>query len=79
MPGHADAERPSPRALFGERLRSLRIESGLSQEELADRSHVHRTYVSSVERGQRNVSIDIIVRLAEALDIPASELFEGWG
>lgn len=78
MPGHTDAERRSPRVQFGERLRSLRLERGMSQEALADRAVVHRTYVSSVERGQRNVSIDIIVRLAAALDVPASDLFTDW-
>lgn len=65
------------RAPFGERLRQLRTASGFSQEELAHRSGLHRTYVSSVERGRRNVSLDNIMKLARALDVEASELLRG--
>lgn len=62
------------RLAFGERVRALRNEVGLSQEALADRAELHRTYVGSIERGERNVSLDNIYRLADALDIPAREL-----
>ncbi|MEM7503800.1 MAG: helix-turn-helix transcriptional regulator [Pseudomonadota bacterium] len=55
-------------------LRRLRTAAGLSQEELASRAELHRTYVSSVERGQRNVSVENIFRLADALQVPAEEL-----
>ena len=60
---------------FGERLRLMRQEKNLSQEELAYRAGLHRTYVSSVERGERNVSLVNIHKLAAALDIDVSKLF----
>ena len=60
---------------FGDRLRALRLEAGISQEELADRSGLHRTYVSSVERGQRNIALANIHSLADALGVDVRELF----
>jgi transcriptional regulator with XRE-family HTH domain len=54
---------------FGDRLKEVRLAGGISQMELAHRSGLHPTYVSSVERGQRNVSLINIYRLAEALEI----------
>ena len=59
---------------FGQRLRSIRIEKGLSQEELAQKAGLHRTYVSSVERGERNISLVNIAKLAAALGLKPSEL-----
>lgn len=64
------------RQQFGRRLRVLRKERGLSQERLGVRSGLHRTYVGSVERGQRNVSLDAIYALAKGLAVPAGELFD---
>jgi transcriptional regulator with XRE-family HTH domain len=63
------------RRVFGDRLRAFRLKAGLSQEELADRSGLHRTYVSSVERGQRNISLATIHSLADALGIDARDFF----
>ena len=63
------------RHLYGERLRQIRLEKGVSQEALAAAADLHRTYVSSVERGERNVSIVNIARLAAALDVPIREFF----
>jgi transcriptional regulator with XRE-family HTH domain len=60
---------------LGASISKRRIELGLSQEELADKAHVHRTYVSDVERGVRNVSILTLERMAQALDIPLGALF----
>jgi len=55
-------------------LRALRVERGLSQEELAHRAGVHRTYVGSIERAERNVSIDSIERLSLALGVDIVDL-----
>jgi transcriptional regulator with XRE-family HTH domain len=60
---------------LGSSIAKRRAELGLSQEELATKSHVHRTYVSDVERGVRNVSILTLERIALALDIPLGALF----
>jgi transcriptional regulator with XRE-family HTH domain len=64
-------------AAFGRAVRLARIEIGISQEELAARSGLHRTYVGSVERGQRNVSLINIARIARALGVPPAGLFAG--
>jgi transcriptional regulator with XRE-family HTH domain len=60
---------------FGARVRELRTEKGISQEDLAFQSGLHRTYVSSVERGRRNVSLVTVYRIAAALDVPVAVLF----
>lgn len=68
---------PTPiegRRLVGLNIRLLRQAAGLSQEELALAAGINRTYLSSVERGQRNVSIDNICRIAAALDCHPREL-----
>ena len=66
--------RVSARARFAHRLRAQRLERGLSQEELADLAGLHRTYIGSVERAERNISIDSMERLAMALKLDVSEL-----
>lgn len=60
---------------FGKAVRNLRHKEGISQEELADRCKLHRTYVSDVELGKRNVSLENIERLSLALHITLEELF----
>lgn len=64
------APRPKAREVFAERMRSLRQTKALSQEQLADLCGLHRTYIGSVERGERNISIDNMERIAEALKTP---------
>jgi transcriptional regulator with XRE-family HTH domain len=67
--------RPDVRERFGTAVKFRREALGLTQEELADRAGVHRTYLSDVERGTRNLSLVNIDRLAAALRVPLSELF----
>lgn len=64
------------RMRLGRRLRELRQARNLSQEELAFRAGLHRTYVSSVERGERNVALLNIEKLAIAFDVRIHELLE---
>lgn len=59
----------------GARLRSIRLEKGLSQEGLANLADIDRTYVGGVERGERNVSLINVKRLCDALGIDAKDLF----
>ncbi|MBY0458655.1 MAG: helix-turn-helix domain-containing protein [Gemmataceae bacterium] len=61
-------------ARFGRRLREVREGAGLSQEKLAELATLHRTYVSSVERGKRNISLENIERLAVALGVSLRDL-----
>ena len=60
---------------FGKRVRELRLARGLSQEKLAFRSGVHRTYLGGIEQGKRNPSLRNIAAIAEALDVALSQLF----
>jgi transcriptional regulator with XRE-family HTH domain len=60
---------------FGGRVRALRIRLRLSQEALAEKAGIHRTYMGGVERGERNVCLKNILRLAAALGVRPGELF----
>ena len=66
-----------PKSKFGARVRSLREARGWSQEALAAEAGLDRTYIGGVERGERNVSLINIHRIANALGVTASQLFEG--
>ncbi|HRJ02745.1 MAG TPA: helix-turn-helix transcriptional regulator [Hyphomonas sp.] len=62
---------------FGDNVRARREALDLSQEQLAERAELDRTYISGVERGVRNLSLNSVVRIAKALKTSASELCEG--
>ncbi|MDQ3507207.1 MAG: helix-turn-helix domain-containing protein [Actinomycetota bacterium] len=61
---------------FGKAVRGHRKRAGYSQEELAGRAGIHRTYIGGIERGERNPTLVMIHRLAIALDVPPSHLLE---
>jgi transcriptional regulator with XRE-family HTH domain len=62
---------------FGIRICTLRKTLGISQEELASRAGIHRTYLGGVERGERNVGLLNILRISEALEVRPEELLKG--
>lgn len=66
-------------AEFGARVRARRNELGLSQESLAERCELHWTYIGQVERGQRNISLHNILKIAAALELDPGRLVEGLG
>jgi transcriptional regulator with XRE-family HTH domain len=70
----AKTTQPALRAVLAENIRNLRKERQLSQEALADLCELHRTYIGSVEREERNVSLSTLEVLARALQVSASEL-----
>jgi len=59
---------------FAKKVRGLRVEKGWSQEELARRADLHRTYIGAIERHERNVSLQNIERIAKALGVRAKDL-----
>jgi transcriptional regulator with XRE-family HTH domain len=61
---------------FGKRINQLRTENGWSQEELADKSGFHRTYIGMIERAERNISLRNIEKLAQTFNIEIKNLFE---
>jgi transcriptional regulator with XRE-family HTH domain len=66
-----------PKVALGGRVRKLRNALGISQEGLAARANLHRTYIGGIERGERNVSLENIVRLAKSLEVTPGELMQG--
>lgn len=61
---------------FGQSVRFFRKEKGWSQEDLAHAAGLHRTHISIIERGQQNLTLDVIYKLADVLEIQTSKLFE---
>lgn len=70
---------PDIKYRFGVAIRKRRQELNISQEELADRAGLHRTYISDIERGVRNVSLENIEKIVGALRISVSDLFANYG
>ncbi|EHG7610703.1 TPA: helix-turn-helix transcriptional regulator [Klebsiella oxytoca] len=66
----------SIQAQFGAHLKKLRLQSGLSQEAFADKCGLDRTYVSGIERGVRNPTLEVLNVLAQGLEIEIKNLFE---
>lgn len=65
------------RKIFGRNMKKRRTEKGYSQEKLAELSGLHWTYIGSVERGERNISLKNIKKIADALEVKISDLFKG--
>ncbi len=61
---------------FGQTIRKIRLSKDISQEKFADMCDLHRTYISDIELGKRNVSLENIGKMANALDMNISELFQ---
>lgn len=62
---------------FGQKIKKLRLRMGLSQEALAERAFVHRTYIGMIERAEKNITLSNIEKIAKALNVSISKLFEG--
>ena len=74
--GGTDKGRTPRQVEFGDRVRAFRIEAGLSQEALAYESDINRSYIASLEAGQRNPSLDLMARLARALGVDLADLVQ---
>jgi transcriptional regulator with XRE-family HTH domain len=61
---------------FGEKVRFIRKERGLSQEQLAHNANLHRTYIGMIERAEKNITLLNIEKIAEALNVPVHELLK---
>jgi transcriptional regulator with XRE-family HTH domain len=72
-------QRSDVKWLFGRAVRKRRRELDLSQEQLAERADLHRNYISDIERGERNPSLENIQKIARSLDMKVSELFIEYG
>ena len=64
------------KAKLGSRIKSLRLENKISQEKLSHLSNLDRTYMHSIEKGERNISIETIEKISKALNIPIHELLK---
>jgi transcriptional regulator with XRE-family HTH domain len=66
----------STERLFGKRVRERRLALGLTQQELADRAGLHRSYVGEIELGRRNITIKNVVKIAKALQVDIASLLK---
>lgn len=60
---------------FGKKVRELRIKQNISQEKLAEKANVHRTYIGMIERAEKNITLINIEKIAKALDVNINDLF----
>ena len=65
----------SPQQRLGKRIRQLRLKKGWRQEQLAERTNRHWTYIGGIERGERNVTLQVIADIARALGVEIQALF----
>ena len=70
-------ERREALSALGDRLKNRRTHLGLSQEQMADRCGVHRTYYSAIERGERNVTVLVLLTIARGVEVDPGELLAG--
>lgn len=63
--------------MFGQEVRRRRRQLGLSQARLAERTGLHRTYISDMERGGRNITLNVVYRVADGLGVQVADLFPG--
>jgi transcriptional regulator with XRE-family HTH domain len=63
---------------FGEKIREERLKRNLSQEKLATKAGVHRTYIGMIERAEKNITLENIERIAKALDLNLSDIFKNF-
>ena len=75
----AESVRQPPRALLGKNVNRLRMERGLTQDELAELAEIDRRYVERIEAGTANPGIDVICRLRQALQVSWDEMLRGLG
>ncbi|MCQ2524908.1 MAG: helix-turn-helix domain-containing protein [Lachnospiraceae bacterium] len=68
-------EKSEANILFGRRLAALRVEKGLSQEELAAACDLNRTYIGTIERAEKSATVNTIVKLAQGLGVSPKEFF----
>jgi transcriptional regulator with XRE-family HTH domain len=61
---------------FGKAVRELRVKQGLSQEALGARAKLHRTYIGMIERGEKNITLENIEKVSDALGMPISRFFQ---
>ena len=71
------AKAPQHRRIVGDNIRQARKHAGLTQEQLAEKSDLHPVYVGCLERGEENVSLDSLERIARALKVPVRSFFDG--
>jgi transcriptional regulator with XRE-family HTH domain len=67
-------DKPDVQRQLGSAIKQVRAEKSMTQEQLADRTGLHATYVSDIERGARNPSFEVLVRIAGGLEVPMAEL-----